>query len=192
MTASQTNMKRPPYGILAILMAGSFIAILNSTLLNIALPSIMKDLEISPTTVQWLTSSYMLVIGVLIPTTGFLIQKYSVRKLFLVSIILFTFGSFFAGNATNFSILLISRMFQALGAASTMPLLMNVLLTSFPIEKRGVAMGVFGLVMNFAPATGPTLSGWIIEHYDWRMLFHMITPIAILILVFAFFMLKDT
>ena len=83
-------------------------------------------------------------------------------------------------------------MFQALGAASTMPLLMNVLLTSFPIEKRGMAMGVFGLVMNFAPAIGPTLSGWIIEHYDWRMLFHMITPIAILILVFAFFMLKDT
>ena len=191
MTVSQSNKKRPPYGILAILMAGSFIAILNSTLLNIALPSIMKDLEISPTTVQWLTTSYMLVIGVLIPTTGFLIQKYSIRHLFLVSMVLFTFGSLFAGNATEFPILLISRMFQALGAASTMPLLMNVLLTSFPIEKRGLAMGIFGLVMNFAPAIGPTLSGWVIEHYDWRMLFHMITPFAILILGLAFFMLKD-
>src|SRR3954466_6409373 len=106
MTVLQSTKKKPPYGILAILMAGSFIAILNSTLLNIALPSIMKDLEISSTTVQWLTTSYMLVIGVLIPTTAFLIQKYSVRHLFLVSMVLFTVGSIFAGNATEFPILL--------------------------------------------------------------------------------------
>ena len=82
-------------------------------------------------------------------------------------------------------------MVQAAGSAIMMPLLMNVLLTAFPVEKRGSAMGLFGLVMMFAPAIGPTLSGWIIEHYDWRMLFHFITPLALLVLIFGFFKLKD-
>ena len=82
-------------------------------------------------------------------------------------------------------------MLQASGSAILMPLLMNVMLVSFPVEKRGAAMGVFGLILMFAPAIGPTLSGWIIEHYDWRMLFHFITPIAIVVLLIGFFLLKD-
>ena len=72
-----------------------------------------------------------------------------------------------------------------------MPLLMNVMLVSFPVEKRGAAMGVFGLILMAAPAIGPTLSGWIIEHYDWRMLFHFVTPIAVIVLLIGFFLLKD-
>ena len=82
-------------------------------------------------------------------------------------------------------------MLQASGSAILMPLLMNVMLVSFPVEKRGAAMGVFGLILMFAPAIGPTLSGWIIEHYDWRMLFHFITPIAVIVLLIGFFLLKD-
>ena len=183
--------KRPPYGMLAILLAGSFIAILNSTILNIALPSIMIDLHISTATVQWLVTGYMLVIGVLIPTTAFLIQKYSFRHLFLLSMLLFSIGSILAGMAPNFPILLMSRMFQAFGAAPTMPLLMNAILISFPIERRGAAMGILGLVMVFAPAMGPTLSGWVVEHFGWRMLFHIVSPIAVMILVMAYFFLKD-
>ena len=82
-------------------------------------------------------------------------------------------------------------MIQASGSAIMMPLLMNVMLVSFPVEKRGAAMGVFGLVLMVAPAIGPTLSGWIIEHYDWRMLFHFVTPIAVVVLLIGFFLLKD-
>lgn len=186
-----TNEKRPPYGMLAILLIGAFIAILNSTLLNIALPSIMVDLAISATTVQWLVTGYMLVNGILIPATAFLIQKYSVRHLFLAAMLLFTIGTIVSGLAPTFAILLIARMIQAAGSAILMPVLMNVLLVSFPIEKRGAAMGVFGLVMIFAPAIGPTLSGWIIEHYDWRMLFYVIFPLALIVLIMAFFNLKD-
>lgn len=185
----QTN--RPPYGIIAVLMIGAFIAFLNNTLLNIALPSIMKDLDVEPSTVQWLTTGFMLVNGILIPTTAFLIQKYSVRNLFLTAMGLFTIGTILAGFAHVFPLLLAGRMIQASGSAIMMPLLMNVMLTSFPIEKRGAAMGVFGLVLMFAPAIGPTLSGWIIEHYDWRMLFHFITPIAIIVVLIGFFKLKD-
>ncbi len=191
MQQSATHTARAPYGILAVLMIGAFIAFLNNTLLNIALPSIMKDLAIEPSTAQWLSTGFMLVNGVLIPTSAFLIQKYSVRRLFLLAMTLFSAGTILAGFAEVFPVLLAGRMIQASGSAIMMPLLMNVMLVSFPIEKRGTAMGFFGLIMMGAPAIGPTLSGWIIEHYDWRMLFHFITPIALIVLVAGFFLLRD-
>ncbi|WHY75369.1 MDR family MFS transporter [Neobacillus sp. WH10] len=182
---------RPPYGIIAVLMIGAFISFLNNTLLNIALPSIMKDLNVEASTVQWLTTGFMLVNGILIPISAFLIQKFSVRHIFLAAMALFSAGTILAGFAHVFPLLLAGRMLQAAGSAILMPLLMNVMLVSFPIEKRGTAMGVFGLILMFAPAIGPTLSGWIIEHYDWRMLFHFITPIAIVVLLLGIFLLKD-
>jgi EmrB/QacA subfamily drug resistance transporter len=188
-TDKKTN--RPPYAVISVLMIGAFIAFLNNTLLNIALPSIMKELKIEASTVQWLTTGFMLVNGILIPTTAFLIQKYTVRRLFIVAMGLFTIGTLVGGFAHVFPILLTGRMLQASGSAILMPLLMNVMLVSFPVEKRGAAMGVFGLILMFAPAIGPTLSGWIIEHYDWRMLFHFITPIAVIILILGLFLLKD-
>lgn len=191
MEHSIEHTKRPPYGILAVLMIGAFIAFLNNTLLNIALPSIMTELQIDTATVQWLTTGFMLVNGILIPATAFLIEKYSVRRLFLVAMGLFTIGTIISGMAHVFPILMTGRVLQASGSAIMMPLLMNVMLVSFPIEKRGTAMGIFGLILMAAPAIGPTLSGWIIEHYDWRMLFHFVTPIAIIIFLLGFFLLKD-
>ncbi|MFD1849295.1 MDR family MFS transporter [Oceanobacillus bengalensis] len=191
MNHSINNTDRPPYGILAVLMIGAFISFLNNTLLNVALPSIMTDLDVETSTVQWLSTGYMLVNGILIPTTAFLIQKFSVRHLFLIAMGLFTSGTIIAGLATMFPVLLTARMIQASGSAIMMPLLMNVLLVSFPVAKRGTVMGVFGLILMFAPAIGPTLSGWIIEHNSWRMLFHFITPIALVIFILGFFLLKD-
>ncbi len=179
------------YSIIAILMAGAFVALLSNTLLNIALPSIMKDFNVSPSTVQWLSTGYMLVNGILIPTTAFLITKYTARRLFLIAMGLFTIGTIIGGFAPNFSVLLLARMIQASGAALIMPLLMNMLYTTFPPEKRGSAMGMFGIVMIFAPAIGPTLSGWVIQHYDWTVLFFMMVPIMILVLILGFFKLHD-
>src|SRR6476660_10434955 len=147
MNESIKKADRPPYGIIVVLMIGAFISFLNNTLLNIALPSIMKELEIGPSTVQWLTTGFMLVNGILIPATAFLIQKYSVRNLFLVAMGLFTIGTLIAGVAHAFPILLMARMVQASGSAIMMPLLMNVLLVSFPVSKRGTAMGVLGLIL---------------------------------------------
>ncbi|MBO2945591.1 DHA2 family efflux MFS transporter permease subunit [Paenibacillus sp. F411] len=184
---------RSVYLIIGILLAGAFVSLLSNTLLNIALPSIMNYFELSsPSTVQWLTTGYMLVNGIMIPTTAFLIQRFSVRGLFLTAMTLFTLGTMLGGFAPSFGILLTGRMIQASGSAIMMPLLMNVMLTSFPVEKRGGAMGMFGLVMIFAPAIGPTLSGFIIERYDrWDMLFHLIWPIALLVLLFGFIKLRD-
>ncbi|WP_438351960.1 DHA2 family efflux MFS transporter permease subunit [Paenibacillus sp. FA6] len=173
-------------------MIGAFVALLSNTLLNIALPSIMKEFAVTAPTVQWLMTGYMLVNGVMIPSTAFLIQKYTARRLFLIAMALFSIGTLLGGFAPNFNMLLIARMVQASGAAIIMPLLMTVLFMTFPPEKRGSAMGMFGLVMIFAPAIGPTLSGWIIQHYEWPVLFFMIAPISILVFILAFFKLHDT
>ncbi|MFD1385229.1 DHA2 family efflux MFS transporter permease subunit [Oceanobacillus oncorhynchi subsp. oncorhynchi] len=191
MTDIKEMHKQPPYGMIAILFIGAFVAILNETLLNVALPSIMTEFEVSPTTVQWLTNGYMLVNGILIPASAFLIQRFTNRKLFLTAMTLFTLGTLIAAISPTFSILLLARLIQAAGSAVMMPLLMNVMLTAFPIEKRGTAMGTFGLVMIVAPAIGPTLSGWIVEHFDWRTLFYVVFPIAVISLLIGVFKLKN-
>ncbi|TWT13464.1 MDR family MFS transporter [Planomicrobium sp. CPCC 101079] len=186
-----TEQKKPPYGIIAILFTGAFVTIFTQTLLNIALPRIMADLEVSASTVQWLVTGYMLVNGILIPASAFFIQRYSNRSIFILAMTLFSLGTLLAGVAPTFSILLAGRMIQASGAALMMPLLMNVILAAFPVEKRGSAMGVFGLVMVVAPAIGPTLSGYIVEHYSWRVLFFIILPVALISLALGIFKLKN-
>ena len=177
--------------LLAVLMAGVFVAILNQTLLATALPHIMEDLKINANTAQWLTTVFMLVNGVMIPVTAFLIGKFSTRSLFMAAIGLFAAGTIICAIAPGFSVLLIGRIIQASGAGIMMPLTQTVLFVIFPIEKRGQAMGLYGLVISFAPALGPTLSGWIVGQYPWRALFYIVMPIALIDLLLAFFFLKN-
>lgn len=186
-----STMKKPPYGMIAIMFVGAFVAFLNNTLLNVALPTIMKDFGINYATVQWLATGYMLVSGILVPASAFLVMRFKNKHLFIASMSIFTIGTIMAGFAPSFEVLLAGRMVQAVGASSMSPLLMNIMLISFPKEKRGTAMGIFGLVMFAAPAIGPTLSGWIVEHYDWRMLFKMIIPFAIISVVFGVWKLEN-
>ena len=184
--------KKPPYLIIAILFFGAFVSFLNNSLLNVALPTIMVDFNIKDySTVQWLATGYMLVSGILIPVSAYLITKFKNRHLFITAMVLFTLGTGMAAFAPNFGILLAGRMVQAAGSSVMGPLLMNVMLVSFPREKRGTAMGVFGLVMITAPAIGPTLSGYIVEYYDWRLLFEMILPFAIISLGLAIWKLEN-
>ncbi|MGJ9460057.1 DHA2 family efflux MFS transporter permease subunit [Oceanobacillus sp. CF4.6] len=191
MVETNSVQKKPPYGMIAILFIGAFVAILNETLLNVALPSIMVEFDVNATAVQWLSTGYMLINGILIPASAFFIQRFKNKSLFITAMGLFTLGTILASISPTFGVLLFARMIQASGSAIMMPLLMNVMLTAFPIEKRGTAMGTFGLVMIVAPAIGPTLSGWIVEHYSWRTLFEIVIPIALLTLVLAIFKLKN-
>ncbi|MBM7599576.1 EmrB/QacA subfamily drug resistance transporter [Virgibacillus halotolerans] len=183
--------EKPPYGMIAILFIGAFVALLNNTLLNVALPTIMKEFDVSASVVQWITTGYMLVNGILIPASAFFIQKFTNRRLFLVAMTLFSLGTLLAMLAPTFSVLVIARMIQATGSAMMMPLLMNVMLTAFPVERRGSAMGIFGLAMITAPAIGPTLSGWVIENHDWRVLFGIVLPFALFVLIYAFIKLRN-
>ncbi|WP_019720093.1 DHA2 family efflux MFS transporter permease subunit [Heyndrickxia coagulans] len=176
--------KKPPYLMIGVLFIGAFVSFLNNSLLNVALPSIMADLHIKDySTIQWLATGYMLVSGVLVPASAFLLTRFTNRQLFITAMLIFTLGTALAAFAPNFGLLLTGRMIQAAGSSVMGPLLMNIMLVSFPIEKRGTAMGVFGLVMITAPAIGPTLSGYIVEYFDWRFLFEMILPLAVISLV---------
>jgi len=186
------TLEKPPYLMIGLLFFATFVAFLNNSLLNVALPTIMFDLQIDTyATIQWLSTGYMLVSGILIPVSAFLLTKFTNRSLFLTSFSIFTLGTLIAAIAPNFGMLLAGRMIQAAGSACMSPLLMNVMLISFPREKRGAAMGLFGLVMIVAPAIGPTLSGYIVEHYNWRLLFEMILPFAVIVLVLAIWKFKS-
>src|SRR5699024_6361914 len=188
MTETQTLEKKPSIKmvpLMAILLSGAFITILNQTLLGTALPVIMEDLHLTESTVQWLQSVFMLVNGIMIPVTAFLIQRFTTRRLFLTAMSLFALGTATAAIAPTFSLLLIGRVLQASGAGIMMPLLQTILFLVLPIEKRGQAMGMFGLVIAFAPAIGPTLSGWLVDQFHWRSVFYVVLPIAIINIVGA-------
>ncbi|MED4954477.1 DHA2 family efflux MFS transporter permease subunit [Paenibacillus macerans] len=177
--------------LVVVMLAGAFVTMLNQTLLNTALPQIMKDLSISANTAQWLTTGFMLVTGVLIPVSAFLIEKFSTRRLFITAMCLFASGTLMAAIAPNFPVLLFGRILQAVSDGLMLPLMQTIFLMIFPVKQRGSAMGMVGLVMAFAPAIGPTLSGWVVGNFSWRALFYMIFPIAVLIIIFASFMLEN-
>ncbi|MDP4095617.1 DHA2 family efflux MFS transporter permease subunit [Paenibacillus sp. P96] len=177
--------------LLTVMLLGAFIAILNQTLLNVAIPHLMNDFNVSATTIQWLSTGYMLTNGILIPITAFLIESYGTRALFITAMGLFTVGALICAISTGFTLMLVGRIIQASGAGIIMPVVMNVFLTVFPPERRGAAMGMMGIAMMFAPAIGPTLSGWIVEEYTWRLLFIIVIPLAIIDILFAFRWLKN-
>lgn len=188
---AEENKKYNPILISAVFLIGGFLSFLNGTLITTALPTIMKDLKISATTGQWLTTAFMLVSGIMIPCTAYLIDRFSTRKLFFASMGLFTVGTIIAGFANSFEVLIVARVLQAAGAGIIMPLMQTVFLVIYPKEKRGFAMGVVGIIIAFAPAIGPTLAGVIIDSHPWTDLFRLIAPICVVDLVFAFFALKN-
>lgn len=176
--------------ILAALLFGMFIAILNQTLLNVALPKINTEFNISASTGQWLMTGFMLVNGILIPITAYLFNKYSYRKLFLVALVLFTIGSLICAISMNFPIMMVGRVLQAIGAGVLMPLGSIVIITIYPPEKRGAAMGTMGIAMILAPAIGPTLSGYIVQNYHWNVMFYGMFIIGIIAILVGFIWFK--
>lgn len=155
---------RSNFIVVMVMILGVFVAILNETLLNVALPQIRADLDIPASKAQWLSTGYLLVIGVLIPMTAYLMRRFPTRSLFLSAMALFMAGTLVAALSSGFELLLMGRILQASGTGLLFPLLTNVVFSVVPMEKRGSAMGTIGIVITFAPAIGPTLSGIIVEH----------------------------
>ncbi len=184
-----SSFKKGP--ILFIMILGAFLATLNQTIMSVATPELMVDFDISATTAQWLTTGYMLVNGILIPITAYFMQRFTTRQLFQSSMFIFLAGTIVSAIGTNFPVLLTGRMIQAAGAGIIMPLLMNVILTLFPPNKRGAAMGMVGFAIIFAPAIGPTIAGYILENYDWELMFYGMVPLAVLVIILGYIYLKN-
>ncbi|MBM7651022.1 MDR family MFS transporter [Neobacillus cucumis] len=177
--------------IVGLLLAGTFIAILNQTLMITAIPPVMGEMNVTANSAQWLTTVFMLVNGIMVPISAFLLQRFTTRQLFITAMSIFTVGTLIGGMAPNFEVLLLARVIQSTGAGIMLPLMQTVFLMIFPVHKRGAAMGLVGLVISFAPAIGPALSGWVTSHFSWRVLFFIILPIAIIDIFVAFFALKN-
>ncbi|WP_412990167.1 DHA2 family efflux MFS transporter permease subunit [Pediococcus siamensis] len=168
-------VKHPMLAMMGMLIGG-FVGMLSETSLNIALPSLMAQLNVSVGTIQWLVTGYMLIIGIVLPLSSLLTKWFSTRQLIIFGLIDFMVGAIISAVAPNFIILLIGRMIQEIATGLILPLMFTVATLIFPPYKLGTAMGLIGLVIMFAPAIGPTLSGIILGILSWRWIFWLFVP----------------
>ncbi|WP_309128323.1 DHA2 family efflux MFS transporter permease subunit [Microbacterium sp.] len=168
--------------VIALLVASAFVVILNETIMGVALPRLMVDLDITAATAQWLTTGFLLTMAIVIPLTGFLLARFPLRSLFITAMSLFAAGTLIAAVAPGFEMLLAGRVVQASGTAIMMPLLFTTVLNVVPATHRGRMMGVISIVIAVAPAVGPTVSGVILSALDWRWMFWLVLPIVVIAL----------
>src|SRR5699024_8621247 len=171
-----------------VLMIGGFMGLFSETALNMALTDIMEDFQVTAATVQWLTTGYLLVMSCLVPASSYLIKWFSTRSLIIAGILLSLLGVIVGAIASNFGLLFLGRVIQALGTGMLLPIMVTVLMLIFPIEKRGSVMGIMGLVITAGPALGPTLSGVIISASSWHFIFWIsaLLYIGVLLLAIAY------
>ncbi|WP_341956930.1 MDR family MFS transporter [Microbacterium sp. LWH13-1.2] len=181
--SSGGEISRSDMRVIWLLLVAAFVAILNETTMGIAIPHLNADLGIPPELGQWLTSAFMLTMAVVIPTTGFILQRFTTRQVFIAAMISFSLGTLVALIAPGFEVLLAGRVIQAAGTGIMMPLLMTTIMNVVPPQSRGRMMGRVGLVISLAPAIGPTLAGAVLETLNWRALFAIILPIALVSLL---------
>ncbi|GAA1704551.1 DHA2 family lincomycin resistance protein-like MFS transporter [Propioniferax innocua] len=176
---------------LSLMIASAFIFILNETTLVVALPVIMERFEVTAAAGQWLTTGFMLTLAVVIPTTGYLLQRLTTRQVFITSLSLFLGGSVLAASAPTFWALLAGRVVQASGTGLMLPLLMTSVMSLVPVQRRGAVMGLIGVVIAAAPALGPTVSGLILQTLGWRWVFSLMVPLGVASLVVGLVMVRN-
>ncbi|WHX93899.1 DHA2 family efflux MFS transporter permease subunit [Peribacillus simplex] len=171
---------------MAALLVAGFVGLFSETALNIALGELSQIFGVDATTIQWLATGYFLTLGILVPVTGILMQKFTTRQMFMASLFFSIIGTVIAAVAPVFSVLLTARVIQAAGLAIILPLTQNVIFTIFPPNKRGGAMGVMGLVILAGPAFGPTLAGMILDTLSWPWIFWFTIPFLLFSLIFGY------
>jgi DHA2 family lincomycin resistance protein-like MFS transporter len=182
-SADAARAGAPNTRVIWLLLAATFVVFLNETIMGVAVPHLVDDLGITVTAAQWLTTAFLLTMAVVIPVTGFLLQRFPTRPIFITAMTLFSVGTLLAALAPGFEVLLAARVVQASGTAIMMPLLMTTLMTVVPPSDRGRFMGRVSIVMSVAPAVGPTISGIILSVASWRFMFWLVLPIAVAMLI---------
>jgi DHA2 family lincomycin resistance protein-like MFS transporter len=168
---------------ISVLIFSAFVALLSELVMGVALPQIMDDLDITATTGQWLTTGYALTLAVIIPTTGYIMQRFQLRSIFIVSVGVFSLGTAIAAAAPGFELLLAGRIVQALGTAVLVPLLLTTSIGLVAPSRRGQMMALVTAVTAVAPAVGPAFSGIVMSQLSWRWLFIIILPLTLLALI---------
>lgn len=169
--------------VIGLLLVSTFVVFLNETIMSVAIPHLMVDLGVTASAAQWLTTAFLLTMAIVIPITGFLLQRLNTRPIFMVAMSVFTAGTIICAVSPGIELLIAGRVVQAVGTAIMMPLLMTTVMSLVPPEGRGKIMGNISIVMSVAPAIGPTIGGFILAHFEWRFMFYFTLPIAILALV---------
>lgn len=187
----QEYTKKQQIQIMLPLLIGGFVALLNETILNVAFPQLMSGLHVPMSTIQWLGTAYMLIIGISVPVAAFLLKTFSTKKLYLSAMVIFTIGTVFCGFSSSFTSLLIFRMLQGVGTGMLLPIMMDTIMEIFSPSKRGAAMGICMMVVVAAPGIGPTLSGVILQFLNWHWLFFLILPFALLSIILGMRFLKS-
>ncbi|WP_138470205.1 MDR family MFS transporter [Poseidonocella sp. HB161398] len=177
--------------VILLLVVSAFTVILNETIMGVALPRLMIDLDVTAGAAQWLTTAFLLTMAVVIPVTGFLLQRLRTRQVFALAMGLFCLGTFGCALAPGLGALIAGRIVQACGTAIMMPLLMTTVMTLVPPEGRGRTMGNISIVISVAPAIGPTISGIILNLLDWRWMFWLVLPIGLAALALGWARLSD-
>jgi len=184
-------MEKKRYILGALIVAGMFMTLLDTTIVDIALPHMMSTFEVEPDDIQWVITSYMIASAVAMPTVGWLGGKLGHRNTYLLGIALFTAMSAFCGIAPNLDAMIVGRVLQGIGEGIAVPMTMTLLFELFPPEKRGVAMGMFALGATFGPSLGPTLGGYLTEHLNWRWIFYVNLLPGIIVIYFLSLMMEN-
>ncbi len=188
--STEIKVKSPKF-MAAILMLGAFIGLFGETALNMALTNIMEQFSIEASTAQWLTTGYLLTLAILVPISALLMKWFSTRQLVAFGLIVSMLGAVLAAFGPNFAILMTGRVVQAIGTGIIMPVMTSVLLVIFPIHKRGVVMGIMGLVITLGPALGPTLSGIVISTLGWNYIFWISAAFYVILTLAAFVKIEN-
>jgi DHA2 family multidrug resistance protein len=177
---------------LGVVIVGTFMSILDSSIVNVAIPKMMTIFGASTDQIEWVITGYMLTMSIIIPLTGYLGDRFGLKKLYIFALSVFTVGSALCGLSTSTDTMIAARVVQAIGGGMIMPVGMAMIYQIVPLEKRGLALGVWGIAAMAAPAIGPTLSGYIVQYMDWRLIFTINIPVGIIGVTLAIIMLKET
>ena len=161
-------------------MIGTFMAVLDSTIVNVGLPKIMSAFGVGIDKIEWVLTAYMLSLAVMLPTSGWLADKFGFKKMYSFGLILFTFGSFLCGISGDENMLIISRVIQGLGAGIIMPVGMAIVIREFPINKRGMALGFWAVAAAASISFGPLIGGYLVDNFSWQLIFDVNIPIGII------------
>src|SRR6266705_3040120 len=178
--------------VLVTAIFGAFVSILDATVVNTALPHIQLAFGTDLHSASYVVTGYLLAQGVVIAASGFLANRFGIKRVYLLSLALFTLGSVLCGLAWNSTILILFRVLQGAGGAALFPLSLSLIFGAFPEEQRGLANGIFGIPVLFAPALGPVIGGYLAEYVDWRWIFYVNVPIGIIGIVICWRMLHES